>query len=271
MKYRDIFEDLKQRKENQDDLAYVYRYGKKMSQIDFMRQLDLDISEDDLYFIYEISNRLENYEPAQYLVGDTDFYNLNLKLDKRVLIPRPETEELVDLILRDNSSKDGLKILDLGTGSGAIGLSLKKAKPSWEITLADLSDDALEVARENALFNNLAVDTIKSDVFSNIFEKFDIIVSNPPYISQDEVKYMDRSVLEYEPNMALFADNDGLLIYQKIAQEASDYLKEEGRIYLEIGFKQASAVQDLFTKNMPNKKVQIFQDFAGVDRMVRLD
>ncbi|WEV44738.1 peptide chain release factor N(5)-glutamine methyltransferase [Streptococcaceae bacterium ESL0687] len=270
MKYREFFEQKLIEVKNQEDLAYVFRYLKELDTLDYVKLLNEEVTEDNLLLLEEISQRLVNMEPAQYIVGNTDFYDLNLKVDQRVLIPRPETEELVDLILRENQGPK-LRVLDLGTGSGAIGLSLKKARPDWDLVLADISQDALDLASDNAQANNLQVEFIQSDVFSNLSGNFDIIVSNPPYISFDEEVYMDESVIRHEPDLALYAENSGLLIYEKIAQGAPDLLKDQGKIYLEIGFKQASQVKKIFSEVYPAKRIRVFKDLAGLDRMVVVD
>ncbi|WEV60235.1 peptide chain release factor N(5)-glutamine methyltransferase [Streptococcaceae bacterium ESL0729] len=270
MKYREFFEQKLIEASNQEDLAYVFRHLKKLDTLDYVKLLNEEVTEDNLLLLEEISQRLEKMEPAQYIVGNTDFYDLNLEVDQRVLIPRPETEELVDLILKENQETK-LRVLDLGTGSGAIGLSLKKARPDWDLVLADISQDALDLASKNALDKGLQVDFVQSDVYSNLWGNFDIIVSNPPYISFDEEVYMDESVIKYEPDLALYAENSGLLIYEKIAQGAPQFLREQGKIYLEIGFKQASQVEGIFLKAFPAKRIRVFKDLAGLDRMVAVD
>lgn len=267
MKYKEVFDEKKKNLENQEDLTYVFRHSKKLDQLQYINILQEEIKKEDISFIDEIAERLANYEPAQYIIGDVDFYNLPLKVDGRVLIPRPETEELVDLILKENQADD-LQVIDVGTGSGAIGLALKKARPLWQLTLADISSDALNLAEENAYDNNLDVNFIQSDLLSNINEKYDIIVSNPPYIDVEEKPLMDKSVIDYEPDLALYADNQGLYLYEQIASQALDFLKDGGKIYLEIGFKQGKAVKAIFEKAFPQKYVRVVKDFQGLDRMV---
>ena len=195
---------------------------------------------------------------------------MQLKVDERVLIPRPETEELVELILAENL-KDNLKVLDIGTGSGAIALALAKNRLDWSVTASDISEDALELATENANAQNLNLSFIKSDCFSEISSKYDIIVSNPPYISREDQEEVGLNVLHSEPHLALFADEDGLAIYRRIAEDSKDFLNDGGKIYLEIGYKQGQSVPALFMENLPEKRVRTLKDQFGQDRMVVID
>lgn len=222
----------------------------------------------------QFKNNVEKYcqdWPVQYLLGYADFFGLRLKVTQATLIPRPETQDLVEWILQ-NESAERKSVLDLGTGSGAIGLALKSQRPKWQLTLSDLSPAALAVAKQNGQTLNLACQYLVSDVLAGVCKemKYDILVSNPPYIALDEVKYMDESVLKYEPHSALFAKNQGLAIYQKIALQAPQHLTKHGKIYLEIGFKQANAVSAIFKKLYPTAKVEVKQDLSGHDRMIKV-
>jgi len=205
--------------------------------------------------------------PPQYLLGYEYFFGHRLKVTKDTLIPRPETEELVALCLSMNEGKTK-KVVDIGTGTGAIAISLKLARPDWDVIALDISKDALCVAEENAENLQASIKFTQSDVLSAISEKQDIIISNPPYISQSEWDLMDESVRTYEPKLALFAENDGLAIYQKIASESRELLQPTGMIFLEIGFQQGRAVQQIFQETFPEKDVRIHQDMSGHDRMV---
>lgn len=191
-------------------------------------------------------------------------------MDERVLIPRPETEELVELILTENA-KPNQSVLDIGTGSGAIALALAKNRPDWCFTASDISPDALNLASENASLQDLKISFKKSDCFAEIAENYDIIVSNPPYISRADESEVGLNVLHSEPHLALFAEEDGLAIYRKIAQEAKNHLREGGKIYLEIGYKQGHSVPALFRKYLPEKRVRTLKDQFGQDRMVVVD
>ena len=191
-------------------------------------------------------------------------------MDERVLIPRPETEELVELILTENA-KPNQSVLDIGTGSGAIALALAKNRPDWLVTASDISPYALNLASENASLQDLKISFKKSDCFAEIAENYDIIVSNPPYISRADESEVGLNVLHSEPHLALFAEEDGLAIYRKIAQEAKNHLREGGKIYLEIGYKQGHSVPALFRKYLPEKRVRTLKDQFGQDRMVVVD
>ncbi|MCK8623971.1 peptide chain release factor N(5)-glutamine methyltransferase [Apilactobacillus sp. M161] len=213
--------------------------------------------------------RFINGEPAQYIIGKAHFYGNELSVDSNVLIPRPETEELVDWILNDNSNEP-LNVLDVGTGSGAIAIALKQQRPKWQVWASDISEPALNVAKKNAQDNNVDINFRHSDLFTNINGEFDIIVSNPPYISNDETPYMDKSVLKYEPYTALFAENNGLELYQRISLERGDVSKQDATLYLEIGFKQEDAVVDIFKQHSPLSKIETKQDLANHPRMVKI-
>lgn len=220
-------------------------------------------------FQKNIKKCCEGY-PPQYLLGYTNFFGLQLKVNADTLIPRPETEELVEWILTDCTQKRNLKIVDIGTGSGAIGLALKSQRPDFNITATDISTKALAVAQKNAQALNLMLNLKQSDLFSSLEEKYDIIVSNPPYIAYDEESFMDESVKRYEPQMALFADNHGLAIYQRLATEIKPYLKQNTRLYVEIGFKQGEAVLEIFKNKFKHATVTLKKDILGNDRMVRV-
>ena len=256
--------------EEAESLSFVYRSLKNLSFTDFVFALQQEVTEEEKQFVEEIFKKLAAHIPAQYIIGHAEFFGMQLKVDERVLIPRPETEELVELILAENL-KDNLKVLDIGTGSGAIALVLAKNRPDWSVTAADISQDALELATENANVQNLNLSFIKSDCFSKISSKYDIIVSNPPYISREDQEEVGLNVLHSEPHLALFADEDGLAIYRRIAEDSKDYLNDGGKIYLEIGYKQGQNVPALFMENLPEKRVRTLKDQFGQDRMVVID
>ena len=274
MKLAQIFKDFEEKLivqgEEAESLSFVYRSLKNLSFTDFIFTLQQKVTEEEKEFVEEIYTKLANHIPAQYIIGHADFFGMQLKVDERVLIPRPETEELVELILAENL-KDNLKVLDIGTGSGAIALALAKNRPDWSVAAADISQDALELATENAKRQDLNLSFIKSDCFSEISSKYDIIVSNPPYISRADEVEVGLNVLHSEPHLALFADEDGLAIYRRIAEDSKDYLNDGGKIYLEIGYKQGRSVPALFMENLPEKRVRTLKDQFGQDRMVVID
>ena len=274
MKLAQIFKDFEEKLiaqgEEAESLSFVYRSLKELSFTDFVFVLQQEVTDEDYKFVEDIYRKLANHLPAQYIIGYAEFYGMQLKVDERVLIPRPETEELVELSLAENP-KENLKVLDIGTGSGAIALALAKNRQDWSVTAADISQDALDVAGENAKKQNLQIFLKKSDCFTEISEKYDIIVSNPPYISREDEPEVGLNVLHSEPHLALFADEDGLAIYRRIAEDATDYLKDGGKIYLEIGYKQGQSVPELFRKHLPEKRVRTLKDQFGQDRMVVID
>jgi len=268
--FKDFEEKLIAQGEEAESLSFVYRSLKNLSFTDFVFALQQEVTEEEKEFVEEIYKKLAAHIPAQYIIGHAEFFGMQLEVDERVLIPRPETEELVELILAENP-EENLKVLDIGTGSGAIALALAKNRPDWTITASDISQAALDLARENAEIQDLNIFFKKSDCFSEISSKYDIIVSNPPYISREDQEEVGLNVLHSEPHVALFADEDGLAIYRRIAEEAKDYLNDGGKIYLEIGYKQGQIVPALFKENFPEKRVRTLKDQFGQDRMVVVD
>ena len=268
--FSDFEEELIRQGEEAESLSFVYRSLKNLSFTDFVFALQQEVTEEEKRFVEEIYQQLAAHKPAQYIIGHVDFFGMQLKVDERVLIPRPETEELVELILAENP-EENLKVLDIGTGSGAIALALAKNRPDWSVTAVDISQDALDLATENAKVQNLQIFLKKSDCFTEISEKYDIIVSNPPYISRKDESEVGLNVLHSEPHLALFADEDGLAIYRRIAEDAKEYLKDGGKIYLEIGYKQGQSVSDLFRKHLSEKRVRTLKDQFDQDRMVVAD
>lgn len=268
--FKDFEEKLIVQGEEAESLSFVYRSLKNLSFTDFIFTLQQEVTEEEKQFVEEIYKKLAAHIPAQYIIGHAEFFGMELKVDERVLIPRPETEELVELILAENPEMN-LSVLDIGTGSGAIALALAKNRPDWSVTAADISQDALDLSLENANSQNLNLSFIKSDCFSEISSKYDIIVSNPPYISREDQEEVGLNVLHSEPHLALFADEDGLAIYRRIAEDSKDYLNDGGKIYLEIGYKQGQSVPALFMENLPEKRVRTLKDQFGQDRMVVID
>ena len=256
--------------EEAESLSFVYRALNDLSFTDFVLKLQAEVSQEDREQLKAILEQLLAHKPAQYIIGSSDFHGLTLKVDERVLIPRPETEELVELILSENL-EGSLSVLDIGTGSGAIALALASSRPDWQITASDLSDDALALAVENARSCNLSLTFVQSDCFEAISGSFDIIVSNPPYISEADKNEVGLNVLLSEPHMALFAEEDGYAVYRKIAEQAGDYLTEKGKIYLEIGYKQGDGVRELLKRSFPQKRIRVLKDQFGKDRMVAVD
>lgn len=256
--------------EDPENLAYVFRELKGWSLLDFILHQNKDVSAQDQALIEDIMSQLKEHRSPQYITGKAYFRDLELAVDERVLIPRPETEELVDLVLKENSKAD-LQILDIGTGSGAIAISLKSARPDWHVTASDISSEALQLAKENSERNQASLDFIESDVFNQISGKFDVIISNPPYIAYDDEDEVGINVLASEPHLALFADEDGFAIYRRIIEGASSHLTENGKLYFEIGYKQGDGMRRLLAQHFPEKRVRVLQDIFGKDRMVVMD
>lgn len=216
----------------------------------------------------EALKRLEDGEPVQYIVGDVDFYGNIIKVNKNVLIPRRETEELVEKtndLLKKHFNKQ-INILDIGTGSGCIPISLKKLNNEYNITGVDISKEALEVARDNAKNNNVEIKFIESDVFTNVKDKFDCIISNPPYIAYDE-EIMDI-VKNNEPHLALYAEDKGLYFYKKIISESSNYLNDRFIIAFEIGETQGEEIVKIAKNTYPKSIILLEKDLQHLDRFV---
>lgn len=220
--------------------------------------------------IEEAIERYKNGEPVQYIIGDVNFYGNTIKVNKDVLIPRYETEELVEKTIKKIKNKFNKKIyvLDLCTGSGCIAITIKKEINS-NVTATDISSDALEVAKENVNLNNVDVKLINSDLFNNIDGKFDCIISNPPYISYDEE--IDEIVKNNEPNIALYAPNNGLYFYEEILKNIKKYLNDEFIIAFEIGYKQGEFLVELANRYLNNVTISVEKDLQGRDRFLFIE
>ena len=223
---------------------------------------------------------LESGIPVQYIVGNVDFYGNTFKVNKNTLIPRFETELLVEKTIKyiNKYFNNEIKILDIGTGSGCIAITLNKLLDNSMVTAVDISKDALDVARENNKINNTDVNFIESDVFSNINDKYDVIISNPPYISYDDIEVMDI-VKNNEPHLALYAKDNGLYFYDKIIKDSSKYLNDKFIMAFEIGYKQGKDITKIVNKyykdilNIINKyfdnvNISLEKDYSGRDRFI---
>ena len=221
----------------------------------------------------EILEALKKQEPIQYILGSTEFYSLPFQVNQHVLIPRQETEELVDWILKCHSTQKELNILDIGTGSGCIAISIKKNRPAFEVSALDVSASALSIARENAIINNTEIDFIQESILDTnclyAAKDFDLIVSNPPYVLQSEKKEMAENVLAYEPHLALFvADYNALMFYEAIANIALRKLKSGGYLYFEINeSKGPELVAMLLKKGF--LAIELRKDLNDKDRMIK--
>ena len=232
----------------------------------FAHQELLISDEEDLK---EILQELKKGKPYQQILGHTEFYGNRFFVDENVLIPRPETEELLEITIQrlKKLKIKKLKILDVGTGSGIIPITLKKHFPDTEISAMDISEKALEIAQKNATFHKTRINFIQSDYLNTDFtEKYDVIISNPPYIGIDENAEIEDSVKGFEPNIALFSPtSDALIFYRKIAKDADKFLNEKGMIFLEINQKLGNETLELF-KNFSES--ELVKDLSGNDRFV---
>lgn len=218
--------------------------------------------------IQQAVRRLQNYEPVQYIFGETEFFGLNFRVNKNCLIPRPETEELVDWIL--SVVKRDATVLDIGTGSGCIAVSLAKHLPEATVHALDISGEALKIAAENAARNNVQVRFIEEDVLlsKTLPSRYDLIVSNPPYVRESEKKLMAPNVLNFEPAQALFVeDTDPLLFYRKIARLARRFLNPGGRLFFEINEYFSAEILDLLTAE-EFREIELKKDIFGKFRMI---
>lgn len=231
----------------------------------------LSKEKEELYFSL-IDKHIEKNMPLSHLAGFEYFYDRKFKVTKDVLSPRMETEELIYKVIEyiKSINKNNIKILDLCTGSGIIGITLRKEleSKSLEVVASDISEEALKVAKENAIMNEAEVKFIQSDIFENINEKFDIIVSNPPYIAYNDKITMEDNVLNYDPHLALFAEEDGMYFYREIVENVKEYLEEDGLVFFEIGYDQREKILKLANEN--GFKAEVYKDINGRDRMAIL-
>jgi release factor glutamine methyltransferase len=241
------------------------------SKIDILLKSNEPISAEAVENFNMLLARLRNWEPVQYVLGRTEFYGLPFRVDPRVLIPRPETEELVDWIIR-HEGKSKVSILDIGTGSGCIAVTLAARLTGAAVWACDIQKEALEVAVENAQCNGVEINFFYFDMLdgqSSLPRRFDVMVSNPPYVREEEKAFMRRNVLDYEPSTALYVpDDDPLIYYRSIALLARKYLNDGGSLYLEINEKFPLEVVKLL-KNAGLYAVEVKRDMGNKSRMVR--
>ena len=240
-----------------------------MNSLELFMVLDKEIEDSTVYEYKRRVDELREGRPIQYIIGNVNFFGNKLIVDERVLIPRFETEQLVEETIKRIKDKFGnkeLSIIDLGTGSGAIGLTLKKELPNSKVDLLDISTDALDVAKTNAINLGLEVNIIHNDMLDNIDDKYDVIISNPPYIRNDEE--IEDIVRDNEPRIALFGGIDGLDYYRKILKDISKNIKEEYLIAFEIGDLQKEGVTSIAKEYLPNSKIECIKDLSNRDRMI---
>ncbi|MDA6068601.1 peptide chain release factor N(5)-glutamine methyltransferase [Flavobacterium sp. AC] len=245
----------------------------KLRQIDLALNHELTFSESDFVVWDSLLSQLKKEIPIQYLLGKTHFYGMEFEVNENVLIPRPETEELVEWVINENSKINPakkIKILDIGTGSGCIAISLAKNIPNAQVYAIDVSKKAIETAKKNAANNKVEVNFILQNILETEALKcnFDIIVSNPPYVRNLEKEEIKKNVLDHEPHLALFVeDNDALIFYRKIAELAQKNLLENGQLYFEINQYLGCEMKDLLEK-MNFENIELRKDIYDNDRMI---
>ena len=248
-------------------------YSKTDTRLKFQENLN----QSDVLKIYDTAKALKTGMPIQYIFGEADFYNLKFKVNNSTLIPRPETEELVDLIIKSQTTDNiaPTTILDIGTGSGCIPIALKKNIPNSKVTGIDISEQALEVAKSNATKNNVDVEFIKLDILSPfdlslITHHLSLIVSNPPYVLNSEAKQMDARVLEHEPHLALFVkDTDPIIFYKRIIDLCTKHLEEKGHLFFELNPMYANDVKKYANDSKIFNFTEIVKDMSGKERFLK--
>ena len=265
---------LLRRQDKEESLAkflLMYMLDETTEQFSNKLSEELSVEQENRYFDL-INKNINEDTPLSHLVGFDYFYDRKFKVTKDVLSPRMETEELIYKVLEyiKKSKKDSFRILDLCTGSGIIAITLKKeiVEKYTEIVASDISEKALSIAIENANNNNANITFIKSDLFDNISGKFDLIISNPPYISYKDKITIKDSVLNYDPHLALFAEEDGIYFYRKIIENAVHYLSKDGVIFFEIGYDQKEKIFEL--GNINNFITTVYKDINDRDRIAKL-
>jgi release factor glutamine methyltransferase len=247
---------------------------KKLKRIDLALNPDLLFSEVEIVVCNTILESLKKEIPIQYLLGKTSFYGMDFEVNENVLIPRPETEELVEWIIKDNSknkASPNLKILDIGTGSGCIAISLAKNIPNATVFAIDISPKALATAQKNAVQNAVSVTFLQQDILDtlDLDQQFDIIVSNPPYVRNLEKEEIKKNVLDYEPHLALFVeDTNALVFYTKIAELAQKNLSQKGQLYFEIN-QYLGKEMIVLLEEMNFESIELRKDIYGNDRMMK--
>lgn len=248
-----------------------------LQRIDLVTRPNFDISEEKLQLLSEILKRLKNHEPIQYILGKTEFYGLPFYVNHDVLIPRPETEELVEWViaevqkLKSDKEINTLSILDIGTGSGCIPISIKKNTSLTKLSGLDISNNAIEIAKKNSELNSSDVQFILKDILStsSLDKNYDIIISNPPYVRELEKEEMNKNVLNHEPELALFvSDDDPLSFYRKIAILAKNNLTKNGSLFFEINEYLGEEMIDLLT-DLGFTSIELRKDIFGKDRMIK--
>ena len=260
-------------KEEIESFFYIIsEFLHQKKRIDLALEPNFSMTENEVEKWNSIIAELKQEKPIQYILGETEFYGLRFLVNENTLIPRQETEELVELILNENSKKKipNSKVLDIGTGSGCIAVSLAKNLSNAQVFALDVSEKALDIAKQNAEINKVSVEFLHQSILEteDLKQEFDAIVSNPPYVRNLEKEEIKKNVLEYEPHLALFVeDTDALLFYRKIAQLAKINLSDNGTLYFEINQYLGKETVELL-ENLKFKNIQLIKDVYGNDRMI---
>jgi release factor glutamine methyltransferase len=246
------------------------------NKVDLYLDKDRILTSDEIEKFHQYTKERISHRPVQYIIGTVEFFGLEFKVDERVLIPRLETETLVEVVIAQLVNKKNPKIIDLGTGSGAIAISLAKNLNSPFIYATDVSKDALDVAKGNAIKNKVEnqIEFLCGDLFEplknkNLESQIDCVVSNPPYVSEDEFETLPREIKDYEPIVALESGKEGLFFHKKIIENSVDFLKKGGLLALEVAFGQAGKVADLIRQNENYNNIEVIKDLSGIDRVVK--
>ena len=266
--YRDVLDSMYEAEEI--DALWKYSLADKLNiKIEQHKLAQPILTESNLNTIIPVLERLATGEPYQYIIGEVEFLGCKLKVDKRVLIPRPETEELCELVLRENDTTEAIRVIDLGTGSGCIPIALRTKAPAWKVDAVELDEGALSLAKENAVLNKLEIGFQQLDILTPNFSQlstYNIIVSNPPYIAQKEADKIKENVLVHEPHLALFiADEDPLLFYRKMLNIGQHFLEKGGKFYFEFNEQYGKEMIELMEQK-GYSDIRIIKDLSGKDR-----
>lgn len=242
-----------------------------IKRLELYLQFDRPLNEVEISHYREFLKRRSTFEPLQYITGNVEFYGINFKVNNSVLIPRQETEILVETVLNEIKNENNISILDIGTGSGCIAISIAKNSEVF-FEAVDISEKAISLAEENSIFNNVnnKIKFVNSDIKFYIKENnkmFDFIVSNPPYVSKNEYSKLQKEILEFEPGIAVSDFEDGFSFYNLISSEGKKILKQNGKIFFEIGIGQSEKVKNIMTEN-GFINIKIIKDYLGVDRVI---
>lgn len=250
-------------------IEWLLAFVLDVKRLDLYLSFDRPISPGELETLRPIIKRRADHEPLQYIVGETEFLNAIISVDKNVLIPRPETEQLVELVLNEYDEHTIHSVLDIGTGSGCIPVALKMERPLWNVNAMDISKEAIGLARQNAIRNQVEIRFKELDLFQistqDLDDSYEVIVSNPPYVLQEEKEVLDREVVEFEPHLALFC-KDTENMYSAIEKIARTHLSKSGTLFLEIHHSQAKIIRKVFGES--RWAVEVKSDYDGHDRFV---